>query len=139
MSQTSVTHVLVVDDAVHVRELFGRFLQNEGMDVALAADGEHGLALARARIPDLVVSDLKMPQMDGVQLCRALRGDGATEHVPIVIVTGQGRAQARAAIEAGCDAVLEKPCSAALLVATINLLLARRQGPSDGDGGVERS
>ena len=76
-----------------------------------------------------MVSDLKMPQMDGVELCRALRGDRATAHVPIVIVTGQGRAQARAAIEAGCDAVLEKPCSSALLVATINILLARRQRP----------
>jgi CheY-like chemotaxis protein len=124
-----MTHVLVVDDAAHVRELFGRVLQNEGMDVALAADGARGLALARARIPDLVVADLKMPHLDGVQLCRALRSDPATEHVPIVIVTGQGGAQARAAIEAGCDAVLEKPCSSALLVATINILLARRQRP----------
>ena len=126
MSDTPVTHVLVVDDAAAVRELFGRFLQNEGMHVALAADGAGGLALARARIPDVVVSDLKMPHMDGVQLCLALRNDPATEHVPVVIVTGQGRAHARAAIEAGCDAVLEKPCSAALLVATINVLLARR-------------
>jgi CheY-like chemotaxis protein len=67
-----------------------------------------------------------MPIMDGLALCRQLRADAATRDVAVVVVTGDATDQARAAIEAGCDAVLGKPCSRTLLLATIRLLLERR-------------
>ena len=130
MSHLEPAQILVVDDMVILRELYGRFLQNEGMEVVLATDGAAALALARTQTPDLVVSDLTMPNMDGLELCRALRSDPVTKDVPIVIVTGQGSAQSKAAAAAGCDAVLEKPCSGVLLVTTIRILLSRRRPPS---------
>jgi len=116
--------VLVVDDVAEVRQTFGRFLASEGMQPCYAADGVEALTAARASQPDLVVCDLEMPRMNGIDLCTALRADAATRGVPIVAVTGSGGDAAVAALAAGCDVVLPKPCSAALLVATIRDLLA---------------
>ena len=110
-----------------VRQLFGRFLTMAGMEPSFAADGVEGLMAARASRPDLVLCDLEMPRMDGIALCAALRADAATRRVPIVAVTGSGEEAARAAMAAGCDAVLPKPCSRALLMATIRDLLARTE------------
>lgn len=115
--------VLVVDDEPQIRRLFGQFLRRSGMVVTFAEDGVGGLAEARAHVPDAIVSDLGMPRMDGLQLCRALRRDPATKAVPIVVVSGDGTGQLCAAFEAGCDAVLVKPCTGALLVSTIRRLL----------------
>jgi CheY-like chemotaxis protein len=125
MSADPKPRVLVVDDAPLVRELFGRFLTHSGMAVSYAEDGFEGLTQARTTRPDVIVSDLDMPRMDGVALCEALRADDATRRVPIVVVTGAGGEYARAALDAGCDAVLPKPCSHELLIATIRDLLAR--------------
>jgi CheY-like chemotaxis protein len=119
------TRVLLVDDTPQILDLFGRFLRLSGMAVTCAVDGVDGLAEARASVPDAVVCDLDMPNMDGLALCRALRDDPATRHVPILVVSGSGATQTGAALAAGCDAVLEKPCSGALLVTTIERLLAR--------------
>ena len=66
-----------------------------------------------------------MPGMDGLALCRALRGDASTKEVPILVVSGQDAGQLRTALDAGCDAVLAKLCTGALLVSTIEHLLAR--------------
>ena len=125
--------VLVVDDETQVRNLFGRFLRHSGMVVALAPDGVLGLALARTHVPDAIVSDLDMPRMDGVAFCRALRGDPLTRAIPIVIVSGDGDERLRAALDAGCDAILHKPCSGRVLIACVEHLLGR--APRFADGG----
>ena len=123
MNTPPVPRVLFVDDVLQVRQVFGRFLTMAGMEPSFAADGVDGLAEARVSPPDLVLCDLEMPRMDGVALCAALRADAATRRVPIVAVTGSGGDAALAAIAAGCDAVLPKPCSRALLIATVRDLL----------------
>ena len=123
MNTPPVPRVLVVDDVLQVRQVFGRFLTMAGMTPSFAADGVEGLAEARVSPPDLVLCDLEMPRRDGVALCAALRADAATRRVPIVAVTGSGGDAALAAIAAGCDAVLPKPCSRALLIATVRDLL----------------
>jgi two-component system cell cycle response regulator len=123
MNTPPVPRVLVVDDVLQVRQVFARFLTMAGMAPSFAADGVEGLAAARVSPPDLVLCDLEMPPMDGVALCAALRADAATRRVPIVAVTGGGGDAALAAVAAGCDAVLPKPCSAALLIATVRDLL----------------
>ena len=123
MSTTPSPRVLIVDDVPHVLQAFGRFLTTAGMDPSFAADGVEGLTAARASRPDLVLCDLEMPRMDGIALCAALRADAETRRLPIVAVTGSGEEAARAAMAAGCDAVLPKPCSPALLLATIRELL----------------
>jgi len=125
MSADRIPRVLVVDDMLLVRQVFGRFLTLSGMAVSFAADGHDGLTAARASVPDVIVSDLEMPRMDGIAFCAAIRADEKTRHVPIVVVTASGGEEARAALDAGCDAVLPKPCSRELLVATIRDLLAR--------------
>lgn len=73
-----------------------------------------------------------MPGMDGLALCRALRHDAATRDVPVLVVSGEDPSQLRAALEAGCDAVLTKPCTGARLVSMVEHLLARgRERQSD--------
>ena len=123
MDSSSAPYVLVVDDDSQVRHVFGRVLELSGMAVTFAKDGVGGLAAARAHVPDAIVSDLGMPRMDGLALCRALRRDPATKRVPILVVSGNDAGQLRAALDAGCDAVLVKPCTGALLVSTIKRLL----------------
>jgi CheY-like chemotaxis protein len=131
MNAAVTPRVLVVDDVPEVRRLFGRFLTLDGMEPSFAADGLEGLTAVRTSRPDLVLCDLEMPRMDGVALCTVLRADAATRRLPIVAVTGSGGPAALAALAAGCDAVLPKPCSRALLLATIRDLLASAEAARD--------
>ena len=117
--------VLVVDDASDTRDVHERFLRGSGMETLQAADGIQALEVARRVTPDVIVTDVDMPMMDGLSLCRRLRADAATRHVRVVVVTGDASEQAQAAFAAGCDAVLGKPCSRTILVATIRRLLAQ--------------
>jgi len=126
MDRSRAPNVLVVDDESQIRDLFGRFLSRSGIAVRFAADGVGGLAEAQARIPDVIVSDLGMPRMDGLAFCRALRRDPATSSVPILVISGNDAGQMRAALDAGCDAVLLKPCTGALLIRTVHRLLRLR-------------
>jgi CheY-like chemotaxis protein len=91
-----------------------------------AENGAMALHAARRAVPDVIVTDVDMPIMDGLDLCRHLRADAATRDVVVVIVTGDAKDQAQAALDAGCDAILGKPCSQTLLLATIRQLLQRR-------------
>ena len=117
--------VLVVEDVPELRQVFTRFLDGSGMEVFAAENGAVALVAARNAVPDVVVSDVGMPVMDGLELCRQLRADPVTQKVIVVIVSGDVSAEARAAIDAGCDAVLGKPCSQELLLATIRGLVKK--------------
>src|SRR5688572_28460971 len=75
MADTLPPYVLVVDDALFVRQLFGRYLARTGITVSVAEDGVLGVAEVRRRRPDAIVSDLEMPNLDGLAFCRALRAD----------------------------------------------------------------
>ena len=119
--------VLVVDDAPGVRQIYARFLHASGMEVLTAENGILALDTARRAVPDIIVTDVEMPVMDGLALCRHLRADAATRGVAVVVVTGDASEQSQAALDAGCDAVLEKPCSQTMLLATIRRLLDRRR------------
>jgi len=118
--------ILVVDDAAEIRQLHVRFLHGTGMEISTAENGTMPLAAARRAVPDVVVTDVGMPVMDGLDLCRRLRADTATRDIVLVVVTGDPSEEGQAALDAGCDAVLGKPCSRTLLLATIRLLLDRR-------------
>ena len=118
--------VLVVDDAPDVRRIFAHFLLASGMEVATAENGILALDAARRAVPDVIVTDVDMPMMDGLALCRHLRADAATRGVAVVVITGDASEQTQAALAAGCDAILEKPCSQTMLLATIRRLLDRR-------------
>jgi len=119
-----VCRVLVVDDVPDVRRLHTRLLYGSGMEVATAENGVQALDAVRRSAPDVVVTDVNMPVMDGLDLCRRLRADAATRDVVVVVVTAEESDQT--AYDAGCDAVLRKPCSRTLLLSTIRQLLERR-------------
>ena len=115
--------VLVVDDEPMVTEVLGRYLQREGFDVDLAADGEEAVRLARAQRPDLVVLDLMLPKLDGLEVCRTLRRDS---EVPIIILTAKGEEMDRiVGLELGADDYVVKPFSPRELLARVKAVLRR--------------
>lgn len=102
--------VLLVEDDPDTREMYATFLISVGYRVAQAANGVAALDVARRQCPDIVITDLAMPLMDGFHLTRELRARSATRSVPIIAVTGQGVPSTPAlACEAGCCCLFTKP------------------------------
>lgn len=119
--------VLVVDDNEDMRQYL-RTLLLDRYYVLEASDGQSGLRLARESIPDLVVSDVMMPVMDGLSFCNKLKADPLTSHIPVVLLTARSSEQQQAeGLSQGADAYLTKPFSAEVLLAHIASLLANRQ------------
>jgi DNA-binding response OmpR family regulator len=128
-----VTTVLVVDDNPDLRRYVRRHLieggaSGRGYRVVEAADGEGALAAVRARLPDLVVSDVMMPQLDGVRLLEALRADPETDFLPVILLTARAEAEDRlAGLGLGADDYVTKPFDARELVARVDNLIAQRR------------
>jgi len=119
--------VLVVEDHPDVRAYVARHLRRH-YRVLEAADGIQALEAMRARVPDLVVSDVAMPGMDGYALCRAIRGDPELEFVPVVLLSAAAGSESRiAGFEGGADGYLIKPFETSELLARIAQLLASRR------------
>jgi CheY-like chemotaxis protein len=123
--------ILVVERDPHVRRLERYFLEEAGYDVEFAADGRAGLELTREIHPDVVISEILLPGLDGLAVCRALKSDPATRGV-IVLIFSILAAEGRAA-EAGADGFLRKPLDDARLVDSLDRLLARRHRDEDED------
>ncbi|MBG8554123.1 hybrid sensor histidine kinase/response regulator transcription factor [Hymenobacter guriensis] len=121
--------VLVVDDSAEVRAFVQETLASAGYRLLEAADGPEGVRMAREMVPSLIVSDVMMPGFDGMELCRQLKADLATSHVPIVLLTARAEAADRlAGLETGADAYLPKPFDPRELRAQVRNLLALRRG-----------
>lgn len=102
--------VLLVEDAPYLRYAFGRLLRMHGFEVREANDGREALDAVPKFQPQLVLTDLMMPVMDGIELIRRLHGDPATEYLPVVAITADATEQAeRLAREAGAVDVITKP------------------------------
>ena len=120
-----MTAVLVVDDEPGIRESLGYALRREGFEVDEAEAGEEALEAARRREYDLVVLDLMLPGMSGLDVCRLLRAESA---VPIVVLTARGgEADRVAGLELGADDYVVKPFSVAELVSRVRAILRRRE------------
>jgi len=102
--------VLVADDTESIRALYKKLLATDGHDVVAVADGEAALAAVHEYDPDVILLDVTMPQLDGLEVCRRLKSDPATRLTPVVLVTGLSDLQDRIkGIEAGADEFLSKP------------------------------
>jgi two-component system, cell cycle response regulator DivK len=100
--------VLLVEDDTDTREMYSEYLSYSGLRVTEAPTGFRALQHVREQTPDVVVTDIWMPGMDGLELSRRLRAEPPTRDVPIIAVTGNPTEGVR---EAGCDVMLEKPCT----------------------------
>lgn len=120
--------VLVVDDFQDNREMFAEFLSLSGYRVAEAATGREALDRAFELLPDIILMDLSLPELDGWEATRELKGDPRTKHIPIVALTGHALADhSREAKDAGCDAFLTKPCLPEVLVVEIRRMLDKKR------------
>ena len=119
--------VLVVDDNADIRAYLHSILQSR-YRIIEAADGEQGLKVAREEVPDLILSDVMMPVMNGLDFCRQVKADFVTSHIPVILVTARAMNQHQVeGYESGADAYITKPFVADVLLARVdNLLKSRR-------------
>ncbi len=128
--------ILVVEDEEEIQELLAYNLARAGYEVACEDTGEDGLAAARGQPPDLMVLDLMLPGLQGLEVCRALKDDPRHRHLPIIILTAKGEEEdVIAGFEAGADDYVTKPFSPPVLLARVKAVLRRRAaaGPEDTD------
>lgn len=123
-----LANILIVDDNDDMRRYLRTLLADQFF-ILEAADGQSGLQLARESVPDLIVSDVMMPVMDGLQFCKLVKEDLITSHIPVILLTARSEeAQQQEGYECGADAYLTKPFKVGLLIARIhNLLRSRKQ------------
>jgi adenylate cyclase len=116
--------ILIVDDNETNRDILMTRLQVHGYELAQAADGEEALAAAKSLLPDLILLDVMMPKLDGIEVCRRLKGDPAMPFTPIILVTAKSDTKdIVAGLNAGADEYLTKPIDQAALVARVNSVL----------------
>ena len=101
--------IMVVDDTVDSRDLLHLYLTTAGFAVIIAADGGEGLYHAKSERPDLIITDINMPNLDGVSMIKELRAEPGTAATPVIAMTAYGREFREAAVDAGANATMEKP------------------------------
>src|SRR5215218_7971883 len=122
--EVATGRVLVIEDDAEIADVLRRFLRQEGHEVRTAADGDEALPAAAEFVPDLVILDLGLPGLDGVEVCRRLRSDG---DVPILILTARTELDDRVeGLDGGADDYLVKPFELQELLARVRALLRRR-------------
>ncbi len=118
--------VLVIDDDPVILELLRVNFEIEGFDVICAADGEEGLARARADRPDIVVSDIMMPKRDGLQLLTDLKSDPLTEDLPVILLSAKAqKLEVQQGMDLGADDYITKPFDPLELIDRLNAVMTR--------------
>jgi CheY-like chemotaxis protein len=116
--------ILVVDDSDDTREMMAKLLEIEAFMVVTAEDGSAGLTVAAAELPDLIITDVNMPNLNGIEMIRQLRKRPGFDSVPIMAITAYGNRAANEALEAGADRTATKPVEFKALAIEIRELLA---------------
>ncbi len=116
--------ILLIEDNESNRDMLSRRLVRRGFHVLHAENGEQGLRLARGNSPDLILTDMSLPEIDGWELARRLKNDAVTAQIPIIALTAHAMAGDReAAVQAGCDDYDTKPIDLTRLLAKMEALL----------------
>ncbi|MBU2578376.1 response regulator [Patescibacteria group bacterium] len=119
-------NILIVDDEEDVLELVRYNLVKEGYGVKTATTGEEALTKARAQVPELIVLDLMLPGVDGLEVCKKLKSDSKTQNIPIIMLTAKGEeSDIVTGLELGADDYVTKPFSPKVLVARVRRILHR--------------
>ncbi|MDX2239894.1 MAG: response regulator transcription factor [Leptolyngbyaceae cyanobacterium bins.302] len=130
-------HLLLVDDEPGLREAVQAYLEDSGFEVDVASNARDGLDLARQKLPDLVITDIMMPQVDGYQFLQQLRDEPQFKSLPVIFLTARGMTADRIqGYNAGCDAYLPKPFDPDELVAIVTNLLGKQAVNRGGDDEV---
>lgn len=117
--------ILIVEDNEMNRDMLSRRLQRRGFEVCVAADGPQGVAAAVSEMPDLILMDLSLPEMDGWEVTRELKANSATREIPIIALTAHAMVSDREkALEAGCNDYDTKPIEFQRLLSKIDSLLS---------------
>ena len=120
--------VLAIEDDKDILELIAYNLERDGYEVIGVSSGEDGLAVAGSKGPDLVLLDLMLPGIDGLEVCRRLKADPDTAHLPVIIVSAKGEeSDIVAGLELGADDYVTKPFSPKVLIARIRAVQRRRE------------
>ena len=124
--------IIVIEDEADILEVLELNLVQDGFDVLCSQKGEKGLELIRRESPDLVLLDLKLPDLDGLEICRRVKADEATQHIPIVMVTVKGKeSDIVLGLGLGADDYITKPFNIGELIARVKAVL-RRTATKDG-------
>ncbi|MBZ5703548.1 MAG: response regulator [Acidobacteriia bacterium] len=130
--------VLIIEDDRDIAELVRYNLENEGYQVAVAHDGSSGLALLKKSPQDLLLLDLMLPKLSGLEICRAIRGDESLNRLPILMLTAKGEESDRiVGLEMGADDYVTKPFSPRELIARVKALLRRAEPPGEASRVLE--
>src|SRR4030067_3500062 len=118
--------ILIIEDEKDIAELIRHYLEKDKFETLLALDGEKGLELIRRQNPDVVILDLMLPKIDGIEVCKRIRSDSKVSGVPVIMLTAKGDESDRIiGLELGADDYVTKPFSPKELVARIKALLRR--------------
>jgi two-component system phosphate regulon response regulator PhoB len=135
----SVVKITIIEDEEDIRHLVCYNLEKEGYAVSSYESGEKGLSGIRSDPPDLVLLDLMLPGIDGMEVCRRLKQDAATRDIPVIIISAKGEENdIIAGLERGADDYLSKPFSPKILLARIRTILRRVSQPQPGDDDIIR-
>jgi len=122
--------ILVADDEIHIRTLLKITLEMVGYEVDVAADGQEALERIEVQIPDLILLDIKMPRLNGWQVCEKLKSDEKTRNIPIIMVTAFGQKEAKQrSFDLGADEFISKPFETPALLDTVKKLVERSVPP----------
>lgn len=124
-----MTKVVIVEDEVTLARNLADKLRGDGFTVVTAADGEDGLDKIRSEHPDLIILDIMLPRLDGLSICRIVRHDASTAHIPIIMLTARGTEVDKiVGLESGADDYIVKPFSLGEFLARVRAVMRRAPG-----------